>query len=92
MGGTLSLSKTLGRWRHERCGHSPVARAAGMSAPVPVVTLRIEQQMSNPPKPVGFVVVHEGKVIGVLEPKGVLDAVQLYNMGLERFYKGQVLW
>lgn len=48
--------------------------------PLPVVTLRVEAAMINPPKPMGFIVLDEGgKMIGVATVEEVRRALARFD-------------
>lgn len=51
---------------------------------IPAASLYVEAHMTNPPKPIGFHVVFEGKTIAVLEYAAVKAAIDQYDSLLGR--------
>lgn len=49
---------------------------------IPAGELRIEKQMTNPPKPIGVVVFVEGQPVAVLTYEQLSDAIGDYNIAI----------
>jgi hypothetical protein len=50
-----------------------------MTEPLPTLDLRLETAMVNPPKPIGFVVVDGGRMVGVMTIETVRLALSAWD-------------